>query len=56
MFFRVDLEYPKSNHKCYEDFPIAPEKYNVTYDESSPLNQSLYQKFKRYSSSKNYSE
>ena len=44
MFLEVDLEYPKEIHRHHEDFPMAPERYNVTYDELSPLNQTLYRK------------
>ena len=46
MFLEVDLEYPKEIHRHHEDFPMAPERYNVTYDELSPLNQTLYRKMK----------
>ena len=56
MFLEVDLEYPKSIHKYHEDFPMAPERYSVTYNELSPLNQSLHRKIKGCSSPKNYSE
>ena len=56
MFLEVDLEYPKSIHKYHEDFPMAPERYSVTYNELSPLNQSLHRKIKGCSSTKNYSE
>ena len=40
MFLEVDLEYPKEIHEKHGDFPMAPEKYNVTYNELSPRNQS----------------
>ena len=56
MFLEVDLEYLKSIQKYHEDFPMATERYNVTYNELSPLNQSLYQKNKGCSLPKNYSE
>ena len=52
MFLEVDLEYPKSIHKYHEDFPMAPERYSVTYNELSPLNQSLHRKIKGCSSTK----
>ena len=32
MFLEVDLEYPKSIHRYHEDFLMAPERYNVTYN------------------------
>ena len=32
MFLEVDLEYPKEIHRQHEDFPMAPERYNVKYD------------------------
>ena len=42
MSLEVDLEYPKEIHEQHGDFPMAPEIYNVTYNELSPLNQFLY--------------
>ena len=56
MFLEVDLEYPKDIHCLHEDFPMAPERYNVTYDELSPLNQTLYRKMKANDFLTNYSE
>ena len=44
MFLEVDLEYPKEVHELHEDFPLAPERYEVTYNELSPINQFLYKK------------
>ncbi len=43
MFLEVDLNYPKMFHKLHRDFPLAPVRYNVTFEELSPLNQ-LYTK------------
>ena len=56
MFLEVDLEYPKDIHSHHEDFPMAPERYKVTYDQLSPLNQSLYEKMKTNDLVKNYAE
>ena len=56
MFLEVDLEYPKEIHRQHEDFPMAPERYNVKYDELSPLNQTLYRKMKANDFFTNYSE
>ena len=39
MFLEVDLEYPKEAHELHEEFPLAPERYEVTYNELSPINQ-----------------
>ena len=44
VFLELDLEYPKEIHEQECDFPLAPERYNVRYNESSPLNQPLYRK------------
>ena len=55
-FLEVDLEYPKEVHELLEDFPLAPERYEVTYNELSPINQFLYQKMKENNSSCTYSE
>ena len=46
MFLEVDLEYPEGIHNQHEDFPMAPERYIVKYNELSPLNQYLYRKMK----------
>ena len=51
MFLEVDLEYPKDVHELHEDFPLAPERYNVTYNELSPINQFLHRKMKENNSS-----
>ena len=56
MFLEVDLEYPKDIHSHHEDFPMAPERHKVTYDQLSPLNQSLYGKMKTNDLIKNYAE
>ena len=39
MFLEIDLEYTEEVHELYEDFPLAPERYEVTYNELSPINQ-----------------
>lgn len=44
MFLEVDLEYPMEGHELHWDFPLAPERYEVTYNELSPINQFLYKK------------
>ena len=36
LFLEVGLHYPKKLHKSHEDFPLAPEKYKVTYTDLSP--------------------
>ena len=56
MFLEVDLEYPKEFHELHEDFPLAPEQYEVTYNELSPINQFLHKKMKKNNSSYTYSE
>ena len=56
MFLEVDLKYPKEVHELHEDFPLAPERYEVTYNELSPINQFLYKKMKANISSGTYSE
>ena len=38
----VDYELPNNIHSHHEDFPMAPETCNVTYDQISPFNKSLY--------------
>ena len=32
-FLEVDLEYPEHLHKSHEQWPLAPEKYEVTYND-----------------------
>ena len=39
MFLEVDLEYPKEVHEFHEDFTLAPERYELTYNKLSPINQ-----------------
>ena len=46
MFLEVDLLYPDKLHAEHCDFPLAPERYNVVYNELSPMNKFLYQKRK----------
>ena len=50
MFLEVDLDYPKQLHTLHEDFPLAPDRYEVTYKELSPMNKRLYKKMKNQSS------
>ena len=56
MFLEVDLEYPEGIHNQHEDFPMAPERYIVKYNELSPLNQYLYRKMKTSDFFTNYAE
>ena len=44
MFLEVDLEYLKEIHEFHEDFPLAPDRYDVSYNELSQINQFLYKK------------
>ena len=44
MFLEVDLDYPEETQKLHKDFRLAPERYNVTSNELSPINQFLYDK------------
>ena len=37
MFWEVDLDYPEETHKHHKDFPLAPERYNVTSNELMQL-------------------
>ena len=56
LFLEVDLHYPKKLHKNHADFPLAPEKYKVTYKELSPLNQFLLKKMKKNDPCHTFSE
>ena len=56
MFLEVDLNYPKKLHKLHEDFPLAPERYKITYNELSPINQFLYKKMQKNTSQDTYCE
>ena len=47
MFLEFDLEYPKEVHEIHVDFPSAPERYEVTYNELSPINQFLHKNYKQ---------
>ena len=47
MLLEVDLDYPEKTHKLHRDFLLAPERYNVTSYELSPINQFLYNKMKK---------
>ena len=37
----VDLEYPENLHVKHSDFPLAPIKKKIKYDELSPYNQNI---------------
>lgn len=37
----VDLEYPDNLHTAHNDFPVAPEKQNISYQELSPTAKQL---------------
>ena len=56
MFLEVDLDYPEETHKLHKDFPLAPERYNVTSNELSPINQFLYNKMKNGNQQSTYCE
>ena len=56
MFLEVDLDYPKETQKLHKDFPLAPERYKVIYNELSPINQFLYNKMKKGNSQSTYCE
>ena len=56
MFLEVDLKYPKKLHRLHEDFPLAPERYKITYSELSPINKFLYNKMQENSSQDPYCE
>ena len=38
-FFEVDLVYPKELHQLHNDYPLAPERVQVTRDMLSPFQQ-----------------
>ena len=50
LFREVDLIYPKTVHALHADFPLAPEKYTVAYNELSPINKFLYIQMQNVSS------
>ena len=56
MFLEVDLDYPEETHILHKDFPLAPERYNVTSNELSPINQFLYDKMKNGNQQSEYCE
>ena len=56
MFLEVNLIYPDELHAKHRDFPLAPERYNVMYNELSPLNKFLYEKMKSSVGNHNFSE
>lgn len=41
MFLEADLDYQKETHNLHKDFPLALERYNVTFNELSPINKFL---------------
>ena len=43
---KIDLDYPEETQKLHNDFPLAPECYNVTYNKLRPINQFLYNQLK----------
>ena len=44
MYLEVDLEYPIELHAVHSDFALAPDRYNICYNELSPINKFLDQK------------
>ena len=52
----VDLDYPEETHKLQKDFPLAPERYNVTSNELSPINKFLYNEMKNGNQQSTYCE
>ena len=56
MYLEVNFEYPVELHTAQGDFPLAPERYNVCYDELRPINKFLYQKMENGTSKTSVSE
>ena len=56
MFLEVSLKYPVVLHSLHRDFPLAPTRNNVCYDELSALNKFMYKKMKNYDDTKSFSE
>ena len=56
MFLEFDLDYPEETHNLQKDFLLAPERYNVTSNELSPINQFLYYKMKYGNQQSTYCE
>ena len=44
-FYEVDLEYPKELHDLHNDYPLAPEKMEITEDMLSPYCKAIQKKF-----------
>ena len=42
-FLEVDLEYPKELHDLHSDYPLAPEKMDISHEMLSPYQQQLKQ-------------
>lgn len=45
--FDVDLEYPKELHDLHNDYPLAPESYEVTYNMISEYNKNKLQQLNK---------
>ena len=45
-FFEVDLEYPVELHKLHNDYPLAPEKVDVSSDMLSKYFKEIADKYK----------
>ena len=56
MFLEVTLKYPPMIHSLHRDFPLAPERYTVCYDELSALYKHTYKGMKNCKDIKSFEE